>query len=206
MTDPKDFWMFYWYWNVGIGKVMGAANWPETERYYTTITEAIFKHDKTKMLFDVSSEVWIVLLFENCEFKWRAGANWMIEHNGKDVPKRTKENKHEDYHKTFYTTQDGGQKKGKSGWLDIGLERYNVLYGMIFESKFGMTPDIAAKMKARGEAIQVRDEWMKVERDFLSQLQVLLKLSSNPNDGSAKSKKAKSKPAEKTVTPIAFDF
>ena len=69
-----------------------------------------------------------------------------------------------------------------------------------------MTPDVAAKMKARGEAIQVRDEWMKVERDFLSQLQVLLKLSSNPNDGSAKSKKAKSKPAEKTVTPIAFDF
>lgn len=142
--------------------------WDERERHYTTISEAVFPADPAKKNFHISTEAFLVLLWENCRDKWQACLQWLANpaNRGQKLPKRTKTNKHMDIFQSRYTTQDGGQQR-MGGWTPEGITRYNEIFRLIEQAKYDNL----------GEPNQaIKPAYLALEQDFLRRLHAKLGL------------------------------
>lgn len=168
LDNEEEYKAFKWYWEVGLRKVGGVTGWDERIRHFTTISRAPFPQDPSLKLFDISTEAFFVLLWDNCLDKWTSSLAWMKKNPGKKIPTRKTTNKHMDIFKTKYTTQDGGQRK-MGGWSGKGIARYNELYDLIGTEKFEGygTPDQSATPK---------QAWTDFEEAFLVLLRTDLKI------------------------------
>ena len=171
------------YSEVVLGRIAGSKGWEEGDRHYTTISRAVFPHDKTgnMKLIDVSMEAFAVLLWENNHFRWTAQLQWLKEHPGATkIPDRIKANKHLDIFKGKYTNQDKGQAKF-GGWSTAGLERYNKIYDDICASKYTdpKTPTYET----------INKDWHDAEEAMLEKLRAELGISSFSKEGERKRRK-----------------
>ena len=173
----EEFWAFYWYWELGIGRIVGGDGWKEKNRHYTTISKAPFPKDPKKELVDVSAEAFLVLLWDNCFDKWHHGLAYCKEQDvviKRPPQKRTKANKHHLMFQAKWTTQDGGQKKNKSGWSKAGLDRYNELHLMIFKAKHGdLSEKVLQEYQKKKQSPPIKEEWMQVEETMLAAIRKL---------------------------------
>ena len=160
MDDEAECQVMKWYWLMGLNRIMAVEYWGDKEKWYTTISRAVFPPDPNKKLFDISTEAFLVLLWENCFDKWTAALKWLEENPGKKLPKRTKTNKNDPMFQAKYTTQDGGQQR-LGGWEAEGIERYNEIYDLIGNAKYN---------DYLGPKQVVKPEWVKFEHDFLAKI------------------------------------
>ena len=123
MDNERAFKIFAWYWDVLLGKANGIAGWGDDTKYFVRISDAKWPDDKTKKLFTASTEAFICLVWANCEAKWKAVHAYRAEHNWENPPQRTSKNKHEEWHQSMFTDQDGGQKPF-GGWHPNALKLF----------------------------------------------------------------------------------
>lgn len=174
LDDPYEFEVMVWYWDVLMRKVMGKIGWDVSDRHYTTLTKATFPHDRKVPNFDVSSEAFVVLVYENCYQKWTKTMEWKQANPGQKLPTRSKTNKNDPIFKTIYTSQDSGQQKN-GGWTNLGIERYNGIYDAISKVKFNdfsMDPDAP-------DPTDVNPDFDKFELDCLKKMRDLLGLTAD---------------------------
>ena len=183
LDNPEEFEAFKWFWEIGIGRIVGAKGWGEGHRHYTTMSRAQFHYDHSKPLFNASQEAFFVLLYENHYKRWKAQIAWFAlrQNWGKSVPARCKETKHLQINYSRYTTQDGGQSKG-GAWTDAGIERYNVLYADYEAAKFSNYYEKHQGENANPPVIIegiVKQEWHDLEEAFLVRLRAQLGIQGN---------------------------
>ena len=123
-----------WHWVNFLSKVAGCEGWDDRDKYFTCISKARFVQDRSKLLFHVSTEASLVLLFANCRERWEHGFKWEDANPGKTLPKRKKANKHMPMFISKHTSQDGGQQK-LGGWDDAGIKLFNELHQEIKEAR-----------------------------------------------------------------------
>lgn len=164
LTDPGEYTAFKWYWEVALRKVGGVAGWDKRIRHFTTISKAPFPQDPSLQQIDISTEAYVVLLWDNCFFKWNETLVWKKKHPNRKLTARRVNTKHMTIFKAQYTSQDGGQKK-LGGWGPEGINRFNAIYDAISAAKFeGYGTDDQSETP--------KESWTKLEKDFLARLRI----------------------------------
>jgi hypothetical protein len=101
---------FAWYWEHLLPAVGGAkAHWSPSIRHHFTISKAHLPNEPNKLCIPVSSEAFIVLVYEGCLPKWRAMHNWQVANPGKKFNKEKEEHKKAICRSKYFDT-DTGQK------------------------------------------------------------------------------------------------
>jgi hypothetical protein len=113
--------IFEWYWEVLLPKMIGAAEWGPTVRYYNTICAAKLPPNKDgkpskKFLITPSHEGMILAIWDNNYENWQKLWEWSQKPENKDKTQRNKGGK--------YTSTDKGQREF-GGWEAAGIEAYN---------------------------------------------------------------------------------
>lgn len=131
---------FKWYWTKILPKVVSAKQWNAEVMYYHTIGDA--KHDMTDpdsmVLFTVSHEAMICLVWENNWQKWQDQYQWKKDNPGKEAPKMPGK----------WTTSDKGQMEW-GGWDNAGLEQFNSKKKMIRAARRSAGPEKLAAFEQK---------------------------------------------------------
>lgn len=123
---------FFWYHDKILAKVGGRPFWPESVRYYNTISEATFPEDDSKHYMTPSSEAFAVLCFENNKTKWPYEAK-----GGEDPKNQAME--------TEYTCSKSGKNKF-GGWNNAARKQLVELVKLISEARADPKSETAEKM------------------------------------------------------------
>ena len=164
------------------GKVVGHNLWPAKQGLYTDLSKA--RTPDEKKLFVVSTEAFVVTLFDSNYNKWTNMFNYYAEHTNYriNLPKKlTKEEKQskpggaDPYHDAKYTRQDGGQLELGS-FSDEGMDYYD---------------QVAQEIKK--ERNEKKEEYEQFEAKFRAKLRETHGVSENEEakDGKKKGKKGR---------------
>ena len=117
VNDPEEMKAFQWYWEVLLPKMVGASEWGNTVRYYTTIYAAKIPGDaKNRKLVHYSHEAMIMAIWDNNIDKWRELYDWSILPANQGKKQKNSGGK--------YTSTTKGQRQF-GGWEPSGIEAYN---------------------------------------------------------------------------------
>jgi len=164
---PEEYEAFKFYWEQGLSRVAGVKGWDDNDRHYTIISRARWPHGSgDDRMFNVSTEAFFQVLWENNYDRWCAQIEWLKVNKGKKLPKRNKENKDEPMFKGLYTNQDGGQQR-MGGWSIQGIERFNEIYDLIVAAKY-TDPD------KPDDKSGIHPGWNLVETNFLARIRTEL--------------------------------
>lgn len=168
LNNDEEVVAFKWYWEVALRKIGGVLPWSERIRHFTTISRAVCPQDPSLLWMDISTEAFLVLLWENCLPKWTETLAWKKANPSKKAVKRSKTTKNMKQFKAKFTTQDGGQKPF-GGWGPTGITRFNEIYDLIGAAKF-------EGFGTKDQSATPKESWMKLEDDFLVRLRKDLKI------------------------------
>ena len=125
-TDEKNEEMFDFYVDVLLPKVALKENWDTNIRHYQTVSAAHHLGEPDKKCITVNTEAFLVLVFENCEEKWKYLVK--CKRNG------TKEDRsHDEYVSPFTDVRAGQQRWG--GWNENGRKRHKELCKLIGDAR-----------------------------------------------------------------------
>ena len=203
VEDQEEYEAFKFYWERGLSRVAGVTGWDEQERHYTHIYQASWPYDESRntKMFNVSTEAFFQLLWENNFDRWVAQLSWLQNHPGQKLPKRTAANKHLPLYKGRFTNQDGGQQR-MGGWTFAGIGRFNAIYDQIQEAKY--------KNPTNPSEDEIKENWIEVETKFLAKLRDELGLQATNareerNNRRRRNNEVQPQP-ERRVRPRGFPF
>jgi hypothetical protein len=117
VNDEQEMAVFQWYWEVLLPKMVGAAEWGNNVRYYTTIYAAKIPGDEqNRKLVHYSHEGMILAIWDNNIEKWRELYDWSLSPANQGKKQKNSGGK--------YTSTTKGQRQ-YGGWEPSGIEAYN---------------------------------------------------------------------------------
>ena len=204
LENPEEWKAMKFYWEVILGRIAGCKGWEDGDKHYTTISRAVFPHenDGNKKLFDVSTEAFALLSWENNYQRWNEQLKWLAQHpNAIKIPQRVKANKHWAIFKSLYTDQDKGQQK-YGGWSKQGIIRFNKIYDDLLHAKH--------EDPKKPTFENIKADWHEMEEAILEKLRDELGIEALNKEGEKKRRKGKGTPAEaepiEEVTARGMDF
>jgi hypothetical protein len=117
VNDAEEMAVFQWYWEVLLPKMVGAAEWGNTVRYYTTIYNARLPNDdRNRKLVTASHEGMLLAIWDNNFDNWHELYEWSKQPENRALKQKNKGGK-------FTSTNKGQRQFG--GWEPHGIEAYN---------------------------------------------------------------------------------
>lgn len=171
-----------------VNKVTGYENWSDNEYCYCILSACPWVGDCEKLMLHPTTEPYLLVLIENHFQRWLNQRDWLRANPAaRTIPTRTKLNKDWDIFVSKHSSQDGGQKRS-GGWGKAGLTRYNELVGKY----------VQAKHKDPANPVEIKDEWVAWEQNFLAKLRAELGLT-----GGSKQEDDNIKKGSNTAKPTA---
>jgi len=137
--------VFVWMWEHLLPGVGGAKlHWSPSVRHFNTISEAHLPNEPNKLCLPVSSEAFLVLIYEGCYAKWNAIHKWVKANPDKKFNKETEERKKPIYKSKYFDTATGQKMFG--GVPPETLLRFNEIKALI---KKGRASKKSAKLEAK---------------------------------------------------------
>ena len=100
--------VYAWYWDKLLPGVGGAKHyWSPSIRHHCTISKAHLNNAENKLCIPVSSEAFIVLVYEGCYDKWLAMHKWQKENPNKKFHREMEERKKPIYKSKYFETTSG---------------------------------------------------------------------------------------------------
>ena len=144
-TDPSNHWIFMFYWDDLLFKVVGKDYWNPHQRWHNIIQEAVLPKERglskghQKPCISDGTEAFLVTLYKNCYEKWV----WMGEekkagndHNRKDPKAKT----------PFISTKSGQARWG--GWNEEGRDYFVKVRNEITEQQHKNKKQVVEMEKA----------------------------------------------------------
>jgi hypothetical protein len=117
VNNEEEMVVFQWYWEVLLPKMVGAAEWGSTVRYYNTISAARLPDDARKRKLVTSShEGMILAIWDNNFEKWQYLFEQAAQEENKGKKQKNEGGK--------YTSTKKGQRQF-GGWEPHGIEAFN---------------------------------------------------------------------------------